>query len=161
MSMHTADLHDKYGEQLLLAEPIFRSFGQKKCFHGPISTVRVFEDNVLVKKALQEIPEGSVLVVDGAGSKKCALMGDNLAEIAVSRKLAGVIINGLIRDSDIINEMDIGVYALGTIPIKSIKQGKGETNVPVQFAGVNWQPGHFVYADGDGIFLSKEKLELG
>lgn len=158
MSFQTADLHDEYGDKFKLAEPIFRFWGKKKSFSGQIHTVRVFEDNVLVKKALQEIPEGSVLVVDGGGSLKCALMGDNLAEIAVSRNLAGVIINGAIRDSAQINEMNIGVFALGTNPIKSIKQGKGDENVPVQFAGVNWIPGHYVYADSDGILISEEKV---
>lgn len=158
MSFQTADLHDEYGEKFQLAEPIFRFWGQKKSFSGPICTVRVFEDNVLVKKALQEIPEGSVLVVDGGASLKCALMGDNLADIAVKRNLAGVIINGAIRDSAQINEMNIGVFALGTNPIKSIKRGKGDENVPVQFAGINWIPGHYVYADSDGILISEEKV---
>ncbi|WP_096199164.1 ribonuclease E activity regulator RraA [Bacillus sp. FJAT-45350] len=160
MTLHTADICDVHVEKVKLAEPVFSHFGKKKAFSGPICTVRVFEDNVLVKKALQEIPEGSVLVVDGAGSRKCALMGDNLAEIAVSRNLAGVIINSCIRDSGQINEMKIGVFALGTNPIKSIKQGKGEENVPVQFAGINWIPGQFVYADTDGILISEEELQL-
>lgn len=158
MSFQTADLHDEHGEKFQLAQPIFRFWGKKKAFAGPICTVRVFEDNVLVKKALQEIPEGSVLVVDGGASLKCALMGDNLANIAVTRNLAGVIINGAIRDSAQIDEMDIGVFALGTNPIKSIKQGKGDENVPVQFAGINWIPGHYVYADQDGILISVEKV---
>jgi len=160
MSLHTTDLHDKHGGRLTLVEPIFRQFGKKRIFSGPISTVKVFEDNVLVKKALETIPEGSVLVVDGAGSKRVALMGDNLAEIAVTRNLAGIIIFGCIRDSAQINEMNIGIFALGTVPIKSIKVGKGQSNVPVQFAGVNWEPGHIVYADEDGILLSEEVLTL-
>ncbi|WP_216828155.1 ribonuclease E activity regulator RraA [Alkalihalobacterium elongatum] len=159
MPIQTADLHDAHGDQLILAEPIFQFWGQKKTFEGPICTVRVFEDNVLVKKALQEVPEGSVLVVDGGASKKCALMGDNLAEIAVSRNLAGVIINGCIRDSAQINEMNIGVFAIGTNPIRSIKKGLGDRNVPVQFAGVNWQPNHYVYADSDGILIAENKLD--
>lgn len=158
MIFQTADLHDEHGEKLKLAEPVFRFWGQKKSFYGPIYTVRVFEDNVLVKKALQEIPEGSVLVVDGGGSLRCALMGDNLAKIAIERNLAGVIINGAIRDSAQINEMNIGVFALGTCPIRSVKKGEGDENVPVQFAGINWIPGHYVYADSDGILVSAEKL---
>ncbi|WP_209123676.1 ribonuclease E activity regulator RraA [Alkalihalobacillus sp. BA299] len=159
MPIQTADIHDAHGDQLILVEPIFKFYGQKKTFEGPICTVRVFEDNVLVKKALQEIPEGSVLVVDGGGSKKCALMGDNLAEIAVARKLAGVIINGCIRDSAQVNEMNIGVFAIGTNPIRSVKKGEGEMNIPVQFAGVNWEPNHYVYADSDGILVAELKLQ--
>ncbi|MBU8906771.1 ribonuclease E activity regulator RraA [Desertibacillus haloalkaliphilus] len=158
MSFHTADLCDDYRDELKLADPLFNQFGKKRNFSGPIVTVKVFEDNVLVKKALETIPSGSVLVVDGGASRRCALMGDNLAEIAVKRKLAGVIINGCIRDSGEINEMDIGVFALGTNPFKSIKEGKGYENLSVQFAGVDWSPGQYVYADEDGILLAERKL---
>lgn len=159
MTIAVADLCDDHRDKIKLAEPIFEQYGKKTSISGPIVTVKVFEDNVLVKKALETIPEGSLLVVDGGASKRCALMGDNLAAIAVNRKLAGVIINGCIRDSAVINEMDIGVFALGTNPFKSIKEGKGQTDIPVQFAGLNWQPGHFVYADSDGIIISENKLD--
>lgn len=155
----TTDLCDEFRDQLTLAKPIFRQFGLKRTFAGPIKTVKVFEDNVLVKKALETIPEGSVLVVDGGGSMRCALMGDMLAEIAVNRNLAGIIIHGMIRDSQEINEMNIGIFSLGTNPFKSIKEGKGETDVPVEFGGVEWKPGEWVYADEDGIVLAKEKLK--
>ncbi|WP_374562648.1 ribonuclease E activity regulator RraA [Sinobaca sp. H24] len=156
----TADICDDYSDVVRVADPLFKRYGQKTHFSGPAATVRVFEDNVLVKKALQEIPEGSVLVVDGGGSSRCALMGDNLAEIAVERKLAGVIVYGCIRDSDEIADMDVGIFALGTNPIKSIKKGIGDANIPVVFASVKWQPGEWVYADNDGILLSADKLDL-
>ncbi|WP_308215529.1 ribonuclease E activity regulator RraA [Sinobaca sp. H24] len=115
---------------------------------------------MLVKKALEELPEGSVLVVDGGGSSRCALMGDNLAEIAFERKLAGVIIHGCIRDSDEIAQMDVAVFAIGTNPVKSVKNGKGDANIPVEFASVTWQPGQWVYADNDGILLSAHELDI-
>ena len=159
MTIAVADLCDAHHDKIKLAEPIFKQFGKKTSISGSIVTVKVFEDNVLVKKALETIPEGSLLVVDGGASKRCALMGDNLAAIAVNRKLAGVIINGCIRDSAEINAMDIGVFALGTNPFKSIKEGKGQQNIPVQFAGLNWQPGYFAYADSDGIIISENKLD--
>ncbi|MFC0560109.1 ribonuclease E activity regulator RraA [Halalkalibacter alkalisediminis] len=158
MEFHTADLCDEHRERVKVADSIFTLYGQKRAFYGPIHTVKVFEDNVLVKQALETIPKESVLVVDGGGSKKCALVGDNLAEIAVNRQLAGVIVFGCIRDCAQINEMNIGIYALGTNPLKSIKQGKGLENVPVQFAGINFEPGSYLYADEDGIIVAREQL---
>ncbi|WP_240375025.1 ribonuclease E activity regulator RraA [Bacillus piscicola] len=156
----TADLTDQYRDELKLANPMFQSFGQKASFSGPIHTVKVFEDNVLVKKALETIPSGSVLVVDGGGSMRCALMGDNLAAIAEKRELAGVIIFGCIRDSEEINGMNVGVRAISTNPFKSIKKGEGETNIALRFANVDWKPDAWAYADNDGIVLSDKELIL-
>ncbi|WP_227936360.1 ribonuclease E activity regulator RraA [Alkalihalobacillus deserti] len=158
MAFHTADLCDVHRDYVKVAESIFTLYGKKRSFHGPIHTVKVFEDNVLVKQALENIPKGSVLVVDGGGSLKCALIGDNLAEIAVTRQLAGVVVYGCIRDCAQIKQMDIGIYALGTNPLKSIKQGKGQENIPIQFAGLNFEPGSYLYADEDGIIVSELKL---
>ncbi|WP_017755411.1 ribonuclease E activity regulator RraA [Calidifontibacillus oryziterrae] len=159
-SLKTADLCDQYSDELSICELEFNSYGGKKQFAGRIETVEVFEDNVLVKQALETIPKGSVLVVNGGGSKKCALLGDRLADIAVSRGLAGVIINGAIRDSGEIADMDIGVFALGTMPLKSKKEGKGHTNVSTTFGGLIWTPGHYVYADEDGVVVSAKPLTL-
>ncbi|SDC24756.1 regulator of ribonuclease activity A [Melghirimyces thermohalophilus] len=158
--MKTADVCDQYHEELQICEPMFRSFGGKQQFSGPIATVKVFKDNVLVREALETVPEGSVLVVDGGGSKQCALMGDRLGEIAVSRGLAGVIINGCVRDSAELSQMEIGVMALAPMPLKSRKEGKGDRDIPVTFGGVNWEPGHYVYADEDGIVVSPRSLEF-
>ncbi|WP_100373860.1 ribonuclease E activity regulator RraA [Bacillus sp. FJAT-45037] len=155
---HTADLCDQFREQLQVADPILRHYGKKRSFTGPISTIKVFEDNVLVKSSLESIPKGHVLVVDGGGSTRCALIGDNLAEIAISRELAGIVVYGCIRDSSFINEMNIGIRALGTNPMKSIKQGKGDVDIPLQFAGIVFKPGHTLYADGDGIIVSETCL---
>lgn len=157
MSIKTADLCDQY-EDLSVCELAFRSYGGRSSFSGQISTVRVFEDNVLVKEALKTIPEGNVLVVDGGGSTKCALMGDMLGEIAVSRKLAGVIIHGCVRDSAELAKMDIGVFANGTNPKKSIKAGKGERDISIYFGGINWQPGDYVYCDEDGAVTANRQL---
>ena len=99
MSIKTADLCDEFAQEIQVCAVEFKSYGKNKRFSGPIATVKVFEDNVFVKEALQQIPEGSVLVVDGGGSKRCALMGGNLGEIAETRKLAGVIIYGCVRDT--------------------------------------------------------------
>ncbi|MFG6113755.1 ribonuclease E activity regulator RraA [Halobacillus sp. MO56] len=159
MTIKTADLCDEYPEKLSIVDPSFSSFGKKKSFFGPIYTVKVKDDNVLVREALETIPPGHVLVVDGAASKNCALMGGNLAEIAAERGLAGVIINGYIRDLLEVCETDTGVIALGTIPLKSKKEGKGEKNITLEFGNTAWNPGDYVYVDEDGIVVSTEKLE--
>lgn len=158
MDFKTADLCDDHSKELLICQQEFKSYGQKRKFSGPISTVRVFEDNVLVVEALESIPEGSVLVVDGGGSKRCALMGDRLGEIAQSRKLAGVIIYGCVRDTVELGSLDAGILALGSNPLKSRKEGKGDRNIPVTFGGIDWKPGEYVYADEDGVIVSSKAL---
>ncbi|WP_282142165.1 ribonuclease E activity regulator RraA [Cytobacillus oceanisediminis] len=158
MDFKTADLCDDHSKELLICQQEFKSYGQKRKFSGPISTVRVFEDNVLVVEALESIPEGSVLVVDGGGSKRCALMGDRLGEIAQSRKLAGVIIYGCVRDTVELGSLDTGILALGSNPLKSQKEGKGDRNIPVTFGGIDWKPGEYVYADEDGVIVSSKAL---
>lgn len=153
----TTDLSDEHTE-LHYPEPVFHVYGAKQRFCGPLHTVRVFEDNVLYVQALESVPAGSVVVVDDGGSRRCALMGDRLGNIAARRGLEGVIINGCVRDSAELAKLEIGVLALGTHPRKSGKRGAGERNVPLSFAGVVWTPGHFVYADEDGLILSEQAL---
>ncbi|MBE3570416.1 MAG: ribonuclease E activity regulator RraA [Bacillales bacterium] len=158
MTFKTADLCDEFYEELQVCKLEFYSFGKKKRFSGPISTVKVFEDNVLVKEALQSIPKGNVLVVDGGGSRNCALLGDRLGEIAQNRELAGVIINGCARDTADLAEQEIGVLAIGSMPLKSKKEGKGERDIVLHFGEVEWVPGHYVYADEDGVVLAPRPL---
>ncbi|MGM0972412.1 MAG: ribonuclease E activity regulator RraA [Bacillota bacterium] len=158
MDFKTADLCDDHSQKLRICQQAFKSYGKKSKFSGPVSTVRVFEDNVLVKEALESIPEGSVLVVDGGGSKRCALMGDRLGEIAQSRKLAGVIIYGCVRDTVELGSLDTGILALGSNPLKSRKEGKGDRSIPVTFGGIDWKPGEYVYADEDGVIVSSVPL---
>lgn len=158
LSFKTADLCDEHAKELQVSLAPLKSYGKKKQFSGSIQTVKVLEDNVLVKEALQTIPEGSVLVVDGAGSKNCALLGDRLGDIAVERRLAGIIIYGCVRDSAELSELDIGILALGTNPLRSVKLGKGERDIPVTFGSVEWKPGSYVYADEDGVVVSERKL---
>lgn len=157
MSQKTTDICDRFPE-VSVCEPIFTSFGAVRSFSGPISTVKVHEDNVLVLEALEDLDPGSVLVVDGDGSKRCALLGDRLASIAASRGLAGIILNGCVRDSRDLAEIEVGVLALATHPRRSSKEGEGRREVPVEFGGVRWTPGHYVYADEDGVLLSPDRL---
>lgn len=158
MLLKTADLCDEFSNELTICKQPFTSYGLKKAFSGPISTVKVLEDNILVRESLETIPEGHILVVDGGASRNCALMGDRLAQIVVDRKLAGVIINGCIRDSADIAQMDVGVLALGTNPLKSDKEGKGEKEITLNFGEVKWKPGNVAYVDEDGIVISEKDL---
>lgn len=135
----TADLCDDHvasPERLKVVEPgLFRMYGKKTNFHGPIETVKCFESNPLVRETLSSPGHGRVLVVDGGGSKRCAIMGDMLATFGAENGWSGVVINGYIRDSKIINGIDIGVKALGTHPLKSLKAFRGEKSVQVSFGG--------------------------
>jgi regulator of ribonuclease activity A len=134
----------------------FQDFGGKKAFSGRVSTVKCFENNPLVRKALEEEGQGRVLVVDGGASKRCALLGDNIAEMAYKNGWSGIIINGCIRDSADIAQMPLGVKALCTYPLKSSKRDVGLRDVPVSFAGVTFEAGDWVHADQDGVLVSKK-----
>lgn len=158
MGFKTADLCDDYSNELQIIGSSLKSYGKRKSFSGPIVTVKVFEDNVLVKNALETIPAGSVLVVDGGASHRCALLGDRLGGIAQTRGLAGVIINGCVRDSVELSQLDVGILALGSHPLKSKKEGKGESDTIVSFLSVDWKPGSYVYADEDGIVIADRRL---
>ena len=158
MTFATADLYDEYEEKLQIASPMFNDYGGNLKFCGPVSTVRVFEDNSLVRAALEEPGEGRVLVIDGGASLKCALLGDMLVELGKENDWAGIIVYGCIRDSAVIANIAIGVKALNTNPRKSVKKGTGERDVSVNFAVVIISPGDYIYADEDGIVISGERL---
>lgn len=158
MNFKTADLCDDHSDTLQISDPVFSSFGGRARFSGRVSTIKCFEDNSLVREAVGEAGEGRVLVVDAGGSRRCAMLGDLLAAKAVDNGWAGVIMYGLIRDSADIRQMDLGVKALGTHPLKSVKKGVGERDVEVRFAGVAFVPGSYVYADEDGIVCSPKAL---
>ena len=154
----TADLYDEHGNTLQIATPVFKDYGQKNCFGGQIVTVKCHEDNSLVRETLGSDGTGKVLVVDGGGSLRCALVGDRLAQKAIDNGWAGIIVYGCIRDSRLINEMDIGIKALNTNPTKSIKRGVGLLNETVVFAGATFKADAYVYADEDGVAVSANKL---
>lgn len=149
----TADLVDSIGAGVRSCDVQFRQFGGRPEFAGPISTVRCFQDNALLKSVLSEPGAGGVLVVDGAGSLHTALVGDVIAELARSNGWAGLVINGAVRDAAALRGMDIGVKALGTNPRKSTKTGAGERDVEVDLGGVTFVPGQIAYSDDDGIVV--------
>jgi len=153
----TADLCDEH-TNIQIAEPIFNLYGEKKRFMGKIRTVIAIEDNSYVKELVNTKVDGDVMVIEGKGSTKCALLGDNLAKKASENGWAGFVINGCIRDSEIISAIPIGIKALNTMPKKSNKNNVGEFKKDLNFAGVLFQEGDFLYSDRDGIIISKEKL---
>lgn len=151
--LKTADLYDIHEEALQICSPVFRHFGGRRNFHGPIATLKCFEDNSLVREQLGQPGEGRVLVVDAGGSLRCAMLGDQLAQMAVENGWAGVVIFGCIRDAVEISDMPLGVLALATHPRKSVKRGVGEVGGMVNFAGVSFRPGEWIYADEDGVVV--------
>jgi regulator of ribonuclease activity A len=153
----TADLCDEH-TNIQIAEPIFNLYGEKKKFMGKIRTVIAIEDNSYVKELVNTKVDGDVMVIEGKGSTKCALLGDNLAKKASENGWSGFVINGCIRDSEIISTIPIGIKALNTMPKKSNKSNVGEFKKDLNFAGVLFQEGDFLYSDSDGIIISKKKL---
>jgi regulator of ribonuclease activity A len=160
MTFTTPDLCDRYSDthHLQIAEPIFRPFGAKSTFSGRVTTLKIFEDNILLRAVLEEKVEDRVLVVDGGGSHRCALLGGNLAKLACDNGWQGIIIYGCIRDSIEINRLPIGIRALHTHPLRSHKKGGGDRDILVTFAGINFRTGYYVYADEDGIIVTEDKL---
>jgi regulator of ribonuclease activity A len=158
MDFKTADLCDAHSETISIARPGMLSYGGKSCLAGRIVTLKLFEDNSLLRDILDKSGEGQVIVVDGGASMRCALLGDILAGMAVNKGWGGLVINGCIRDSADIAKMNISIRALGTHPLKSVKKGVGEVNVPVSFYNLEFIPGHYIYADEDGIIVAKEDL---
>ncbi|ATE60755.1 ribonuclease E activity regulator RraA [Thauera sinica] len=158
MTIQTTDLCDANEDKVSVVSPMFRSFGGRTAFGGPIATLKLFEDNALVRKTLEGAGEGRVLVIDGGGSMRCALVGDQLAALGVENGWAGIVVYGCIRDAKAIGAMDIGVFALGTHPRKTVKRNTGEADIPVTFGGVTFVPGHHLYADEDGVIVSPTAL---
>jgi regulator of ribonuclease activity A len=149
----TADLVDDIGPDVCSCDLQLRQFGGRTEFAGPITTVRCFEDNALLKSVLSEPGDGGVLVIDGGGSLHAALVGDIIVGLGVDNGWAGVIINGAVRDAATLRTLDIGVKALGTNPRKSAKAGAGQRDVAVEFGGVVFGPGEIAHSDDDGIIV--------
>lgn len=162
MEFLTTDLCDGHeeaiGGDLRIVAPMFRSYGGRAAFCGPIATLKLFEDNSLVRKAVEQPGEGRVLVIDGGGSLRRALVGDQLAALGVKNGWSGIVVYGCIRDSRAIAQMGIGVFALATHPQKTVKRNVGEQDVPVTFGGVTFHPGEWLYADEDGVLVSRVPL---
>jgi len=158
MGFVTCDLCDDHPEDVRVCEPMFTSFGGRETFGGQIVTVKCHEDNSRVKELLATPGKGKVLVVDGGGSMRCALLGDLIGESAVKNGWEGVIVYGCVRDVDALIQLDLGVHALAAIPLKSVRKSVGEVDLPVTFGGVTFTAGEFVYADNNGVIASSRNL---
>ncbi|MDE2429392.1 MAG: ribonuclease E activity regulator RraA, partial [Burkholderiales bacterium] len=143
---------------LSVLPPVFLRFGAHLKFNGPATTLKVFEDNGMVRSVLETPGKGHVLVIDGGASLRCALVGGNLAMLAEKNGWAGIVVDGCIRDVDEINQSNIGVRALASMPVRSIKRGGGERDLRVVIAGVAVHPGDWIYADVDGVLVSRHPL---
>lgn len=159
MQYVTPDLCDAY-PYVDVVEPMFSNFGGRDSFGGQIVTIKCFEDNSLVKDQVELDGTGKVLVVDGGGSLRRALLGDMLAEKAAKNGWEGIVVYGCIRDVDVIAQTDLGVQALAAHPMKTEKRGIGDLNIEVTFGGVTFTPGHYLYADNNGIIVSHEALKM-
>lgn len=155
----TPDLCDDHPDSVRVLEPLLKNFGGVERFGGEIVTIKCFEDNSLVKAQGQVAGDGRVLVVDGGGSRRRALLGDQIAAALADNGWAGIIIYGSVRDVDALAKTELGIQAMGAIPVKTEKRGLGDLNVPVTFGGVTFEPGHYVYADNNGVITSDAPLD--
>jgi regulator of ribonuclease activity A len=153
----TPDLSDDFPEAKAIPLP-FTSYGQLDRFCGPAVTIKCHEDNSLVKQLVDEPGEGRVIVVDGGGSRRRALLGDMLAAKASENGWSGLVINGVVRDVDEIGRTNLGVQALGCIPVKTVKLGVGQRDIAIEIEGVSIAPGDYIYADNNGVLVSKKPL---
>jgi regulator of ribonuclease activity A len=158
MTISTPDLCDAHEGHIDVIELPFRNYGGQTAFSGEIVTVKCFEDNSRVKELLNTPGAGRVLVVDGGGSLRKALLGDMIAESAVKNGWSGVVVYGAIRDVDAIAASDLGVQALGSTPLKTERKGLGEVGLPLRLAGIVVKPGAFLYADNNGVIVADHSL---
>ena len=153
MTESTCDLYDSLGATARVLPPLFQDFGGRPRFGGVVVTVRCFEDNSRVKEVLATDGRGKVLVVDGGGSQRCALMGDLIGKCAVDNGWEGVVIYGCIRDRVALGGLALGIKALAAIPRKSERRGEGQIQLPIEIAGVACRPGDRLFADEDGVLI--------
>ena len=160
MYIDTAQLCDYYASEVDVVEPIFSSFGGANSFYGKVTTVKCFENLGLIAEILEEEGEGRVLVVDGGGAVRRALLDAELAQLAFDNGWEGIIVYGAVRQIQQLENMEIGIQALAPIPVGAADDNQGESDVPVNFGGVTFFPEDYIYADLTGIILSQEPLEL-
>lgn len=156
--LHTADLLDRHPDRAWVVEPRFRSYGHRDHFHGPIETVRTFEDDLPLRELLGSPGDGRVLVVDGGASLRCALLDAPLAKQAAENGWAGLLISGAVRHVTALARVELGVAALGSSPRAPLLRAAGQASVSVRFGGVTFEPGHWLYADPDGVITSWQPL---
>ena len=160
MPYSVPDICDDFAAEISVLEPLFRDYGKNRKFSGDVVTIKCFEDNSLVREAVRTEGRGRVLVVDGGGSLRCALLGDLLAAAAVENGWQGVLIYGCVRDVEILRTIGLGVKALNPHPMKTDKRGEGQRDVNVSFAGATIRPGNYLYSDANGVVIATRNLEV-
>ncbi|WP_338362690.1 ribonuclease E activity regulator RraA [uncultured Pseudoalteromonas sp.] len=160
MDYSTSDLCDFFADVVDVLEPMFINFGGRHTFGGRIKTVKCFENNELIREILSQDGTDQVLLIDGGGSTRRALIDIELAELALDNNWNGIIVFGAVRHVDELEELDLGIQAIASIPVAADSEGAGEDGIGVNFAGVSFFDGDFIYADSTGIVLSAEELEL-
>jgi len=160
MKYDTSELCDIYHEEVNVVEPLFSNFGGRTSFGGQITTVKCFEDNGLLFDLLEENGRGRVLLVDGGGSVRRALINAELARLAAQNEWEGIVVYGAVRQVDDLEELDIGIQAMAAIPAGAVSEGVGESAIRVNFGGVTFFSGDHLYADNTGIILSEDPLDI-
>lgn len=160
MEYSTSEICDLFADSVDVAEPIFNHYGNQTSFYGPIQVVKCFEDNALVKQVLEQEGEGRVLLIDAGGSMRRAIVTREVADLAVDNGWSGIICYGAVRDVDDLLESDIGILALGSYPVSAESQAIGEIETAVNFAGVTFIPGDYLYADSTGLIISPDPIEF-
>lgn len=158
MDFDTSILCDYYSGDVDVVEPLFSNFGGITSFSGQVVTVKCFEDNGLLYEILQNDGTGKVLVIDGGGSARRALIDAELIDLAIQNSWVGIIVYGAVRQVDYLAEAEIGIQAVAAIPVGADDNGAGETDIGINFGGVTFISGDFVYADNTGIILSQFEL---
>ncbi len=158
MEYNTSALCDMYIDQVDVVEPMFSNFGGRTSFAGQITTIKCFEDNGLIREVLEQEGLGRILLIDGGGSLRRALVDAEIATIAEDNEWEGIVVFGSVREIDDLEEMNIGIQAIASIPVGAVSQGVGESDIPVNFGGVTFLPDDYLYADSTGIIISPEIL---
>ncbi|WP_434358025.1 ribonuclease E activity regulator RraA [Parasalinivibrio latis] len=160
MEYNTSELCDVYLDQVDVVEPMFNSYGGRSSFGGQVTTIKCFEDSGIIRSVAELGGEGRVMLIDGGGSLRRALVDADVAALAAENKWEGIVVYGCVRDVDALDEIDIGIKALASIPVGADSQGIGESDVPVNFGGVTFLPEDHIYADSTGVILSPEPLDI-
>jgi len=154
----TADLCDDHDDEVVVLDNVFRSIGGRDEMAGAAVTLKIFEDNSLVREAVAEDGRGKVLVIDAGGSRRRAVVGDQLAAKASTNGWSGILVYGAVRDAAILGQTDLAIHAMGTNPRKTEKRGFGDRDLEVTFCGATIRPGDWIYADLDGVIVAEREL---
>lgn len=160
MEYNTSELCDLYPDLVDVVEPLFVHYGGRESFGGQLVTIKCHEDKGLIEEAVQQPGAGKVLLIDGGGSARRALIDINIAETALENDWEGIVCFGAVRDVDALDELDLGILAVASIPVGATSEGVGEADIAVNFGGVTFLPEDHLYADSTGVIIAAEPLDI-